>query len=215
MLLLLFSSLLVVVVLVSVGCSSVLSGKSNSGSRVHDERRMCSLRNSIATCRRDDFVRRYNNTKARCNCCVLTGKNSHLRTFATAVLDGARGDPFCYCYCSKSFLLPLFLFRTHSAPSVAIAAGHQLSQLFKSSASLHTVLAGGNYLGDRGVAALCGAFCYLNPARVVSLDVSGNGERAATKAVPQCRLQHSGFVLFVSLTVVLIVIVCYRFQAAD
>lgn len=56
------------------------------------------------------------------------------------------------------------------------AAGHQLSNLFKSSASLHTLLAGGNYLGDRGLAALCGAFCYLNPARVVSLDVSGNGK---------------------------------------
>ena len=55
-------------------------------------------------------------------------------------------------------------------------AGLQLSNLLKASASLHTVLAGGNYLGDRGLAALCGAFCYLKPARVLSLDVSGNGK---------------------------------------
>lgn len=59
---------------------------------------------------------------------------------------------------------------------VGPAAGHQLSNLLKSSSSLHTVMAGGNYLGDRGLAAMCGAFCYLNPARVVSIDVSGNGK---------------------------------------
>ncbi|CBJ26094.1 conserved unknown protein [Ectocarpus siliculosus] len=59
--------------------------------------------------------------------------------------------------------------------NLAQEAGLQLSNLLKASASLHTVLAGGNYLGDRGLAALCGAFCYLKPARVLSLDVSGNG----------------------------------------
>ncbi|CAN0057694.1 unnamed protein product, partial [Laminaria digitata] len=59
--------------------------------------------------------------------------------------------------------------------NLAQEAGLQLSNLLKASASLHTVLASGNYLGDRGLAALCGAFCYLNPARVLSLDVSGNG----------------------------------------
>ncbi|CAM9552733.1 unnamed protein product [Ectocarpus sp. 4 AP-2014] len=59
--------------------------------------------------------------------------------------------------------------------NLAQEAGLQLSNLLKASTSLHTVLAGGNYLGDRGLAALCGAFCYLKPARVLSLDVSGNG----------------------------------------
>lgn len=64
----------------------------------------------------------------------------------------------------------------HHVCFAVVAAGHQLSNLWKASASLHTLVAGGNYLGDRGLAALCGAFCYLDPARVVSLDVSKNGK---------------------------------------
>lgn len=56
------------------------------------------------------------------------------------------------------------------------AAGHQLSKLFKTSVSLHTLVAAGNYLGDRGIAPLCSALCHIQPVRVVSLDISSNGE---------------------------------------
>lgn len=65
---------------------------------------------------------------------------------------------------------------TPTLPFLLSPAGYQLSTLFKSSSTLHMLVVDGNYLGDRGISALCGAFCYLNPARVISLDVSGNGE---------------------------------------
>lgn len=78
----------------------------------------------------------------------------------------------------------------HHVCFAVVAAGHQLSNLWKASASLHTLVAGGNYLGDRGLAALCGAFCYLDPARVVSLDVSKNGKFCRLLRVCVCVCLH-------------------------
>lgn len=69
-----------------------------------------------------------------------------------------------------TFLCVLVLLRINDA------AGHQLSTLFKTSPSLHTLNIAGNYLGDRGLATMCAALCYMRPVRVVNLDVSGNGK---------------------------------------
>lgn len=59
------------------------------------------------------------------------------------------------------------------------AAGHQLSNLLKASGSLRVVVASGNRLGDRGLSALSASLSHLKPPRVVSLDLSGNGEKVA------------------------------------
>lgn len=56
------------------------------------------------------------------------------------------------------------------------AAGHLLLAMWKESPSLHTLNMAGNYLGDRGLGAMCGALCQIRPARVLNLDFSGNGK---------------------------------------